>query len=93
MPPLATGSVPLTCDVRLTPDSVPPSVNEPDDVTVPLRVIPLTVPAPATLVTVPPELVADRVPPAKDTPVPTVTLLKPPEPFPYRIEVPEVAGA
>ena len=37
---------------------------------------------PVTLVTVPPEPVADSVPPAKATPVPMVTLLKPPEPLP-----------
>ena len=48
---------------------------------------------PVTLVTVPPEPVADKVPPAKATPVPMVTLEKPPEPLPYRIEVPLVAGA
>ena len=47
----------------------------------------------ATLVTVPPEPVADKVPPAKATPVPMVTLLNPPAPLPYRIEVPLVAGA
>jgi len=47
----------------------------------------------ATLVTVPPEPVADNVPPAKATPVPMVTLLNPPAPLPYRIEVPLVAGA
>ena len=47
----------------------------------------------ATLVTVPPEPVADRVPVEKDTPVPMVTLEKPPEPLPYRIDVPLVAGA
>jgi len=48
---------------------------------------------PETLVTVPPEPVADRVPVAKDTPVPIVTLENPPAPLPYRIEVPLVAGA
>lgn len=53
VPPLPIGSVPVTCDVRLTPVSVPPRVSEPDDVTVPVRVRPLTVPVPATLVTVP----------------------------------------
>ena len=47
----------------------------------------------ATLVTVPPEPVADSVPAAKATPVPMVTLLNPPAPSPYRIEVPLVAGA
>ena len=48
---------------------------------------------PVTLVTVPPEPVADNVPPAKATPVPMVTLLNPPAPLPYKIEVPLVAGA
>lgn len=48
---------------------------------------------PVTLVTVPPEPVADSVPAAKLTPVPIVTLLKPPEPLPYKIDVPLVAGA
>ena len=47
----------------------------------------------ATLVTVPPDPVADSVPAVKATPVPIVTLLNPPEPLPYRIEVPLVAGA
>ena len=47
----------------------------------------------ATLVTVPPDPVADSVPPTKATPVPIVTLLNPPEPLPYRIDVPLVAGA
>jgi hypothetical protein len=45
------------------------------------------------LVTVPPEPVADRDPPEKETPLPIVTLLNPPEPSPYRILVPLVAGA
>jgi hypothetical protein len=40
--------------VRLTPERVPPSVRLPLEVTVPLRVIPFTVPVPPTLVTVPP---------------------------------------
>ena len=48
---------------------------------------------PETLVTVPPEPVADSVPAEKATPVPIVTLEKPPAPLPYRIEVPLVAGA
>ena len=47
----------------------------------------------ATLVTVPPEPVADNVPPEKATPVPMVTLEKPPAPLPYNIEAPLVAGA
>ena len=46
-----------------------------------------------TLVTVPPDPVADNVPAAKLTPVPIVTLLNPPAPLPYRIDVPLVAGA
>lgn len=53
VPPLAIGSVPETWLVRLTPDSVPPSVSDPDDVTVPVSVMPLTVPVPLTEVTVP----------------------------------------
>lgn len=48
---------------------------------------------PVTLVTVPPEPVADSVPATKDTPVPIVTLLNPPVALPYRIEEPLVAGA
>ena len=47
----------------------------------------------ATLVTVPPDPVADSVPAVKATPVPIVTLENPPDPLPYRIEVPLVAGA
>ena len=53
---MAVGSVPVTWDVRLTPDKVPPNVKFPDVVTVPVRVIPLTVPVPPTEVTVPPVL-------------------------------------
>ena len=53
VPPLAIGSVPLTCDDRLTPESVPPSVRLPEVVTDPERVRPLTVPVPPTDVTVP----------------------------------------
>lgn len=37
--------------------------------------------------------VADSVPPVKLTPVPMVTLLNPPEPLPYKIALPDVAGA
>jgi hypothetical protein len=51
VPPLATGSVPVTWEVKLTPDSAPPRVRLPVLVTVPVRVIPLTVPVPLTLVT------------------------------------------
>jgi hypothetical protein len=41
----------------------------------------------ATEVTVPPEPVALKVPATNDIPVPIVTLLKPPVPLPYKIEV------
>ena len=59
VPPFATGRVPVTCVVRLTPDSAPPSVKLPEEVTVPDREMPLTVPVPPTEVTVPaPETVA-----------------------------------
>ena len=51
VPPLATGRVPVTWEVKLTPESVPPSVRFPVLVTVPLSVMPLTVPVPPTLVT------------------------------------------
>jgi hypothetical protein len=53
VPPLARGNVPDTCVVRLTPLSAPPKVKFPEVVTVPDREIPLTVPVPPTLVTVP----------------------------------------
>ena len=53
VPPFATGSVPDTCVVKLTPESVPPKVKEPELVTVPDKVIPFTVPVPDTEVTVP----------------------------------------
>ena len=53
VPPLATGSVPDTCVVSETPLRVPPSVRLPLLVTVPVSVIPLTVPVPETDVTVP----------------------------------------
>ena len=53
VPPLATGSVPVTWVVKLTFESVPPSVKLPVDVTVPVNVMPLTVPVPETLVTLP----------------------------------------
>ena len=53
VPPLAMGKVPDTCVVRLTPDSVPPRVRLPLEVTVPLRVMPLTEPVPPTELTVP----------------------------------------
>jgi hypothetical protein len=60
VPPLATGSVPVTSVVRPTL-SVPPRVKEPEEVTVPVRVRPLTVPAPDTLVTVPTYWSADAI--------------------------------
>ena len=53
VPPFAIGNVPLTCVVRLTPLSVPPRVKLPAVVTVPVSVMPLTVPVPPTDVTVP----------------------------------------
>lgn len=53
VPPLAIGRTPVTCDVRLTLESVPPSVKLPELVTVPVRVMPFTVPVPLTDVTVP----------------------------------------
>ena len=53
VPPLAIGRVPVTWEVKLTPDSVPPKVKLPELVTVPVNVIPLTVPVPLTDVTVP----------------------------------------
>jgi hypothetical protein len=53
VPPFATGNVLVTCVDKLMPDSVPPRVSEPDAVTVPVRVMPLTVPVPPTEVTVP----------------------------------------
>jgi hypothetical protein len=53
VPPFRTGKVPVTCVVRLTPDNVPPSVKFPEEVTVPVNVMPLTVPVPLTDVTVP----------------------------------------
>lgn len=69
VPPLAIGSVPETCVVRLTPESVPPRVSEPDVVTVPVSVRPLTVPVPPTEFTVPaPRL--DRAVGASTAPVP-----------------------
>jgi hypothetical protein len=46
-----------------------------------------------TVVTVPPLPVAESVPPENATPDPIVTLLNPPAPLPYKIELPEVAGA
>jgi hypothetical protein len=83
VPPLATGSVPLTWDVRLTPESVPPRVRLPDVDTLPVSVMPFTVPVPVTLVTVPPPpLTAANVPPENVRPLPIVTFENPPAPLP-----------
>jgi hypothetical protein len=51
----ADRNVLAVCDAKLeaVTASVPPSVSEPDVVTVPLRLSPLTVPVPPTEVTVP----------------------------------------
>ena len=51
VPPFAMGRMPLTCVVKLTLLSVPPRVRLPVVVTVPVSVMPLTVPVPPTLVT------------------------------------------
>ena len=48
-----TGKLPVTCVARLTLLKVPPNVKLPLLVTVPVKVMPLTVPVPETLVTVP----------------------------------------
>ena len=61
VPPFAIGRTPLTCVVRLTPLSVPPSIKLPEPVTVPVRVKPETVPVPLTLVTEPPPLLLNVV--------------------------------
>jgi len=53
VPPLPTGRDPVTWVVKLTPDNVPPRVKLPDVVTEPDNEMPLTVPVPATEVTVP----------------------------------------
>lgn len=45
----------------MTPDNVPPSVKLPEDVTVPDSEMPLTVPVPPTLVTVPTVESADEI--------------------------------
>lgn len=75
--------------------SVPAKVIVPDDVIgLPEVVRPVVPPESATDVTVPvPGAVADRVPAANVRFEPIVTLLNPPEPLPYRMDVPEVAGA
>ena len=76
-------------------DRVPPSVSDPVDVTVPVKVNPLTVPVPLTDVTVPPLDGAELVstPPVNDNPVPSDTSENPPDPLPYNIEDPVVSGA
>jgi len=53
VPPFATGSVSVTCVVKLMGDKVPPNVRLPEVVTVPVKVSPLTVPVPVTLLTEP----------------------------------------
>ena len=59
----------LSCDAAM-PLKVPPSVKLPAVVTVPVRVIPLTVPVPATLVTLP-----DEVKTSQDDPLYILLLL------------------
>ena len=74
---------------------IAPSVRLMAGVVVGFATVPLTPFAEVTetVVTVPPLPVADSVPPENATPDPTVTLLNPPAPLPYRIELPEVATA
>ena len=76
VPPFATGKVPVTWVVRLTPDRVPPNVRLPVVVTVPVRVMPLTVPVPETEVTVPvlPAIVIAPEPLVMVIPVPAVNV-------------------
>ena len=77
VPPLAIGSVPLTCVVRLTADKEPPSVKLPELVTVPDSVNPCTVPVPDTEVTVPLLTAATVIEPAPLVtvmPVPAVSV-------------------
>lgn len=81
VPPLATARVPARV---MVPDVV---------IGLPVTVRPVVPPEKATEVTVPPVPVADSVPPAKLTPEPIVTLLKPPAPLPYKMLDPLVAGA
>ena len=73
VPPLAMGKTPVTCVVRLTPLSVPPRVKLPAVVTVPVSVMPLTVPVPPTLVTVPAPRLA-RAAAADVAPVPPLAI-------------------
>lgn len=74
---------------------VPPLLipNVPAKVTTPVDAVEGVSPLNDVWNDVTPELVADNVPAENDNPVPTVTLLKPPEPLPYKIDVPLVAGA
>jgi hypothetical protein len=61
---------------------------------VPLVVIvPPESPVPAVMLVTVPDPVADNTPPENVTPLPIVTFENPPDPLPYRIEVPDVAGA
>jgi len=53
LPRFVTGKLPVTWLAKLTPVSAPPSVKLPELVTLPVSVIPLTVPVPLTEVTVP----------------------------------------
>ena len=76
VPPLATGSMPDTCVVKLTPDNVPPSVSDPLLVTVPVNVMPLTVPVPPTEVTVPTKASFDVM--VKDGYVPDIAVVPAP---------------
>ena len=68
-----------TMPVKLTFGVVPPEDAKGDEA--------------VTEVTVPPLVDADNVPAENVRLEPIVTLLNPPDPLPYRIEVPEVAGA
>ena len=100
-----TEVVPVTASVGVAlPDTtteftevgvIAPSVKLMAGVVVGFATVPLTPFAEVTetVVTVPPLPVADNVPPAKEIPDPTVTLLNPPALLPYKIELPDVAGA